>query len=642
MSAPEKMEFRTELKQLLHLITHSLYSNKRVFLRELVSNASDAIHKLRFDSLDSESLLENDKDFKIHLIPDAKRGRLTIRDNGIGMSRAAIIENLGTVARSGTKAFLDKVKEATAANRPDLIGQFGVGFYSAYMVADQLEVYSRQAGDPADAGVRWVSDGQGEFTVEPANRPSRGTEVILHLKEEDKEEFTNAYTLEQIVKQFSDFIEIPVVLHTEKENDENDDENAGKEQAKEEKPLEIEERVINSQKALWLRPKNEITPEEYNAFYTNLTGDTEPPAKVIHYAGEGSVEFKVLLFIPSKRPYGFDYGDAKGGPRLYVQRVLIMDHCEELLPRYMRFVAGLVDCPDLPLNISREILQHNKVLETIRKDATKEVLKALRALKEDDAEKYRSFFDGLGGVLKEGVREDFANREQVAGLFLFPSLKTPAADRISLDQYIEAAPAGQEEIFFLTGDSDALLRSSPIVEAYKAKERDVLFLTEPVDEYMLPGITMFKGKKLRSADAEKAPDDVAEKTETTGPVKGLLELMKKWLPEVSDVRVSNRLVESACCLVTPSGAMSSHLERMLERMGHADAPKSKRILEVNSSHKAINALAELAEKAPEDARLAAYSQLLLEEAMLAEGTPLPEPAAHAQRISDLIARDASR
>ena len=632
MSAPEKMEFRTELKQLLHLITHSLYSNKRVFLRELVSNASDAIHKLRFDSLDSEALLENDKDFKIHLIPDAKRGRLVIRDNGIGMSRATVIENLGTVARSGTKAYLEKVKEATAANRPDLIGQFGVGFYSAFMVADQVEVISRQAGDPADAGVRWVSDGQGDFTVEPVNRPARGTEVILHLKEEDKDEFTNPYTLEHIVKQFSDFIEIPVVLHAEKPGDEKEADKAP----------EIEERVINSQKALWLRPKSEITPEEYNAFYTNLTGDPEPPAKVIHYSGEGSVEFKVLFFIPSKRPFGFDYGEPKVGPRLYVQRVLIMENCEELLPRYMRFVAGLVDCPDLPLNISREILQHNKVLETIRKDATKEVLKALRALKEDDAEKYRAFFDGLGGILKEGVREDFANREQVAGLFLFPSLKTPPADRLTLDQYIEAAPKEQEEIFFLTGDSDALLRSSPIVEAYKAKDRDVLFLTEPVDEYMLPGITMYKGKKLRSADAEKAPDEVAEKAEATGPVKNLLELMKKWLPEVSDVRASSRLVDSACCLVTPAGAMSAHLERMLERMGHADAPKARRILEVNGAHKAVTALADLAEKSPEDGRLVAYSRLLLEEAMLAEGTPLPEPAAHAQRISELIARDASR
>lgn len=631
----EKMEFRTELKQLLHLITHSLYSNKRVFLRELVSNASDAIHKLRFDSLDSESLLENDKDFKIHLIPDPKKGTLTIRDNGIGMSRATIIENLGTVARSGTKAYLEKVKEATAANRPDLIGQFGVGFYSAFMVADQVEVFSRQAGDPADAGVRWVSDGQGEFTIEAIDRPARGTEVILHLKEEDAPEFTNPYTLEHIVKQFSDFIEIPVVLHTEVEKEEKDEKD-------EAKTPEIEEKVINSQKALWLRPKNEITPEEYNAFYTNLTGDPEPPAKVIHYSGEGAVEFRVLFFIPSKRPFGFDYGEAKFGPRLYVQRVLIMDHCEELLPRYMRFVAGLVDCPDLPLNISREILQHNKVLETIRKDATKEVLKALRALKEDDLSKYRSFFDGLGGILKEGVREDFANREQAAGLFLFSSLKTPAADRISLDQYIEAAPKDQEEIFFLTGDSDALLRASPIVEAYKAKDRDVLFLTEPVDEYMLPGLTMYKGKKLRSADAEKTPDEVAEKAEATGPVKNLVDLMKKWLPDVSDVRVSTRLVESACCLVTPSGAMSAHLERMLERMGHADAPKAKRILEVNGGHKAVTALAELAEKSPEDGRLAAYSRLLLEEAMLAEGTPLPEPAGHAQRISDLIARDAAR
>ncbi len=626
-SAPEKMEFRTELKQLLHLITHSLYSDKRIFLRELVSNASDAIHKLRFDSLDSQELLGNDKDFKIHIRADEKLGTLTIRDNGIGMTRAGVIDNLGTVARSGTKAFLAKVKEATANNRPDLIGQFGVGFYSAFMVADQVEVITRQAGDPADAGTRWKSDGQGEFTVESCDKPNRGTEVILHLKEEEKDEFTNTYTLQQIVRQFSDFLEIPVVLEEEVEK---------------EGVSKLEERILNDQKALWLRPKSEITPEEYNSFYTNLTGDQEPPARVIHYAGEGTVEFRVLLFIPSKRPPSFDYGEPKTGPRLYVQRVMIMEHCEALLPRYMRFVAGLVDCPDLPLNISREILQHNKVLETIRKDLTREVLKALRILKEDEAAKYRIFFDGLGGVVKEGVREDYANREPVAGLLLFSSLRSAPGDKTSLDAYIEAVPKEQEEIFFLSGDSEALLRASPIVEAYRAKERDVLFLTEPVDEYMLPGLREYKGKKLRGADAEKPPEEVAEKPPESGEFSNLVDLMKKWLPEVADVRLSTRLVDSACCLVTPAGGMSAHLERMLERMGQNDAPRGKRILEINGSHQAVQALRGLAEKSPEDPRLALYSQLLLDEAFLADGTPLPEPGAHARRINDLIARDAAR
>ncbi len=427
----EKLEFKTELKQLLHLITHSLYSNKEIFLRELISNASDAINKIKFDSLQHDELLEDNKDWKIKIGLDKDAGTLTVSDNGVGMSLAEAIENLGTIAKSGTRAFLENLKKAEAKERPDLIGQFGVGFYSAFMVADKVTVVSRPAGDP-EHGVHWESDGQGEFTVDAARKETRGTEVTLHLKADEKE-FLDPWRVRQIVRKFSDFIEHPVVMDVEKEEEE------GKKT--------IVEETLNSRKAIWLRSKSEVTDEEYAEFYKQISGDADKPAKVIHYVAEGTNEFRVLLFIPAHRPLAFEWGEVPIGPRLYIQRVLIMDHCEELLPPYLRFVCGVVDSSDLPLNISREMLQHNPLLEKMRKNLVKAVLKALDDMKTDETEKYAQFFAGLGPVLKEGVGRDHANREKIADLLLFESMKTEKGKHTTLPEYVAKMGGTQKDVW---------------------------------------------------------------------------------------------------------------------------------------------------------------------------------------------------
>lgn len=639
--ATETLEFKTELKQLLHLITHSLYSNKKIVLRELVSNASDAIHKLRFDSLDRDGILGDDKDFRIVITPDDKAGTLTISDNGVGMSRQGVIENLGTVARSGTKAFLERVREAGENKaRPDLIGQFGVGFYSSYMIADKVEVLTRQAGDPADAATRWVSDGQGEFTVEQAERPGRGTDVILHLKAEEKKEFTNPFEIREIVRQFSDFLETPIFLVEMKEPEESEENAGGEEKGEAEKePVRTEVR-INTQKALWLRSKSEVTEEEYQGFHQQISHDPAKPARVIHYAAEGRHEYKVLLFVPAERPFWFDMSEREHGPRLYIQRVLIMEHCRELLPRYLRFVNGLVDCSDLPLNISREILQHNDTLDAIRKDLVREVFKSLREFRESDLPAFEKFYKGFGTALKEGVREDWENREKVAELLLFGSLNTPAGEHTTLDRYIAAMPEGQNDIYYITGDSDSMLRASPKLEAYRSKGRDVLFMTDAVDEYILPSLSTYKGKSLRSVDSEKAAEDVASPPAEPGEFAPLLEHLRKNIAEVSDVRLSSRLVDSPACLVTPAGGMSGHLERLLDRMGQTDRPKTKRILELNASHPAVLAIRKLFDANAEDSRVVDNARLLVDQATLADGALVDDLAGMAKRLGELIARDA--
>src|SRR5262245_2414303 len=444
----EKLEFKTELKLLLHLITHSLYSNKEIFLRELISNASDAINKIKFDSLQHAEKPEGKKDWKIKRAVDPAAGTLTVSDNGVGMSRERAVEDLGTIARSGTRAYLEALKSQEVRNHPELIGQFGVGFYSSFMVADRVTVLSRPASSPKD-GVRWESDGQGEFVVEPYEKPTRGTDVILHLKTEEKD-FLEPYRLRQIIKKFSDFIEHPVVMDVEKEVD-------GKKTT--------EEEVINARKAIWLRAKSENTDEEYRAFYKQISHDFRDPARWIHYTAEGAQEFRVLVFLPAEKPFEMQMGgDYDWGLRLYIQRVLIMDHCEALLPPYLRFVKGVVDSTDLPLNISRELLQENPLLEQIRNNVTRSVLKALEDLKSDEHDGYVAFFREFGSILKEGPRHDFANRERVADLFLFESLKTPAGQLTTLAKYVEAMPSEQKEIFYLAGETREQLEHSPYLE----------------------------------------------------------------------------------------------------------------------------------------------------------------------------------
>jgi molecular chaperone HtpG len=614
------LEFKTELKQLLHLITHSLYSHREIFLRELISNASDAINKVRFDSLDNEEKLEGNKDWKIRIVPDKEKGTLTINDNGVGMSREQVVENLGTIARSGTRAFLETLKQQEGKTRPELIGQFGVGFYSAFMAADRVTVLTRTFGKPED-GTRWESDGQGEYSVEPFTKPDRGTEVILHLKE-DAKEFLDEWQLRSLVKKFSDFIEFPVVMDvTRHEGDET---------------KTIEE-TLNSQKAIWLRSPKEVTKEEYDAFYQQISDDTETPARVIHYTAEGRTEFRALMFIPAHKPFSFHWQEPKG-LRLYVQRVLIMDACEGLLPPYLRFVRGVVDSADLPLNISREILQQNPLLERIQKNVVRNVLENLQALLNTERDKYVGFFKDLGVMLKEGISRDHANRETIADLLLFESAANKPGDLITLTEYAAKMPAEQKEIYYLIGESRELIEHSPLLEAFRAKGWDVLLLTDPIDEFWTPALGSYRGKQLVSADRAEI-DPAKESVPDAEAFKGLLEHLKTALPEVSEVRLSSRLKESASVLVADGAAMSAHFERLMRKLNRSSEEESKRILELNGSHPAVIALRDLYVKNPQDPRVDSSGRLLYEQAVLAEGSKLKDPAGFARRVNELIAKN---
>jgi molecular chaperone HtpG len=619
----ETLEFKAELKQLLHLITHSLYSDREIFLRELISNASDAINKVRFDALANADRLEGNTDWKIKITPDKDANTLTVSDNGIGMTRQEVIDHLGTVAQSGTKAFLEAAKQAgKAGESPGLIGQFGVGFYSAFMVADKVAVVTRGPGTPAD-GTRWESGGQGAFTVEPAEKPTRGTDVILHLKD-DAKEFLDTWRLRSLVKKFSDFIEHPVVMDVEEEKD-------GKKETTEE--------TLNRRKAIWLRNKSEVKPDEYEEFYKQISHDHEAPAATIHYAAEGKTEFKVLCFIPAHKPMSFDWGEPVTGLKLYVQRVLIMDRCEQLLPFYLRFVKGVVDSADLPLNVSRELLQQNPLLDVIQKSVVKNVLDTLAGMKNVEFDKYLAFYKGLGPVLKEGLARDWANREKVADLLLFESANTEPGKYTTFAEYVEKMPADQTEIHFLVGDSVEQLRRSPYLEAFKAKGQDVLLLADPIDEFALPQLGEYKGKRLQAADrsatagADDIPADVREK------FAGLLAAFKEKLPEASDVRLTTRLTESAACLVADAGGMSAHMERLMERFGRGDE-RTKRVLELNPNNPAVEAARELHLKDATDPRVETYARLLFEQAVVAEGSKVNDPIAFAKRVNDLIVRDA--
>jgi molecular chaperone HtpG len=621
----ETLEFKAELKQLLHLITHSLYSDREIFLRELISNASDAINKIKFDSLAHEERLEDNKDWNIVIRPDKAARALTISDNGVGMSRDEVVDQLGTVAKSGTRAFLEALKAQQKADVPGLIGQFGVGFYSAFMVADKVTVHTRPAGGP-QLGVKWESDGQGTFTVEPADKPDRGTDVTLHLKD-DALDFLEPFRLRTVVKKFSDFVEHPVVLVTTEEKD-------GKTESKED--------VLNTRKAIWLRSPREVAPDEYAEFYKTISHDDEPPVKVLHFSVEGKTEFRALLFIPAHKPFASDWEEPKAGLKLYVQRVLIMDRCEELLPAYLRFVKGVVDSADLPLNVSREMLQRNPHLETIRKNIVRNVLSGLEGMKNTEYEKYVTFYKGLGSVLKEGLARDWENREKVADLLLYESANTGPGKFTTLAENVEKMPAGQECIYYLAGESAEQLRHSPYLEAFKAKRYDVLLMTDPVDEFAIPHLGRYKGKELQAADRGEVkaadgevPADVREK------FAGLIAAFKAALPEVADVRLTKRLTESAACLVADAGALSAHLERILRRAGEG-VPASKRVLELNPDNPAVAAVRELHAGKPDDPRVRDYARLLYEQAVIAEGSRIADPAGFARRLNELIAGAATR
>lgn len=620
----ETRPFKTELKQLLHIIIHSLYSHKDIFLRELISNASDAIDSIRFQSLTNSDLLEGDSDWKIKLEMDKDKNTLTITDNGIGMSPETIVEHLGTIAKSGTQAFLQSLKDADTKERPNLIGQFGVGFYSSFMVADKVVVESRMAG-PKSHGVRWQSTGEGEYQVEPIERDKRGTSVILHLREADRE-YLDPWRLRQLVKKYSDFVEHPVVLDVEKE------ENGTK--------TTVEE-TLNARKAIWLRSKAEITPEEYTEFYQHLTHDTEKPAKVIHYAAEGVIEFKALLYLPNHKPFDLLWGDTRHGLHLYIQRVFIMDDCETLLPLYLRFVRGVVDAPDLPLNVSREILQQSPLLEKIRSNLVGKVLNTLDEMKRKEYDAYVAFYRDLGEILREGVYHDWSNKEKLADLLLYESTKTEPGKYTSFEQYLAGMQADQNEIFYLIGESREMLEHSPYLESFRARGLEVLLLTDPIDEFVTQNLHEYRGKKLKAVDKGEVASEVDEEKKKT--FASLLEYMRSVVTEVKEIRLSGRLKESASCLVTREGAASAHMERLLARMGKGkDLPPPERILELNPDHPALAAIRELHARKPDDPRLEAYCRLLYEQAVVAEGSKVKDTLAFARRINEIVAADAAR
>jgi molecular chaperone HtpG len=618
-AAPQRMEFRTELKQLLDLIIHSLYTKREVFLRELISNAADAIDKLRFEALKHPEMLGGETpEWKIRVIPDAAAGTLTVSDNGIGMTRDEVVENLGTIARSGTRAFLETLRQADVQNRPELIGQFGVGFYASFMVADRVTVITRKAG--ATEGVRWESEGQGEFSVAPADKPSPGTDVILHLREDSKE-FLDGWRIREVVKRYSDYIEHPIVLV---EGD--------------------KEEVLNSRQAIWLRPRNEVTQEQYNAFYRQLSGLDEDPLRVIHVVAEGgATDFRALLFLPRHRGWDWMTGpEKKSGVDLYVRRVLIEHGNEQVITPYLRFVRGVVDATDLPLNVSRETLQHDPRLTRIRMTLVGRVLKTLEEMKNEAYEKdYLPFYKEFGGHLKEGVGQDFSNRERLADLLLFESTKTDPKDEAkrytTLAQYVDRMLPDQKEIYYLIGESRGLIENSPYLESFKEKGVEVLLLTDPVDEYLVSTLREYKGKPLKAVDrAEAQPPADKALEEQFKPLLGALK--KKLADEVKDVRLSTRLKESAAVLVADEGAMGAHLERLLQRMGRSDElPDTKRTLEINPDHPAVQALRKIAEQNPDDPRVENYGRLLFDEAVIAEGSRIKDPAGFARRVNELIA-----
>lgn len=626
-AAPERLQFKTELKQLLDLIVHSLYTKKEIFLRELVSNAADAIDKVRFAGLTHPEVVEGDSDWKIRITPDEKAGTLTISDNGVGMNREQVVENLGTIARSGTKAFLEQLKSSDVQNRPELIGQFGVGFYSSFMVADRVMVVSRPAG--TTEGVRWESDGQGEFSIETIEKDRRGTDVILHLRDDSKE-FLSPWRIREIVKRYSDYIDHPIVTDVEREKD-------GK--------TETAEETLNSRQAIWLRPKHEVKAEEYHAFYKQVSRDLDDPLKVIHVAAEGATEFRALMFLPAHRPMDFLAGpEKKSGLDLYVRRVLIQHEAEELAPPYLRFVRGVVDSADLPLNVSRETLQHNPVLAKIKSNIVNRVLKTLEEMKGGEYDAYVKFFKEFGSHLKEGAATDFLNRDRLADLLLFESTKTEAGQYTSLDQYVQRMGGEQKEIYYLIGDSRALLEHSPYLESFRSRGQEVLLLTDPIDEFFVSSFGTYKDKRLKPVDRGDVPaadaESEAKLKEQTEKFKPLLDWMKQALEaDVKEVRFSGRLKESAAVLVADEYGMSAHMERLLHRIGRGnDVGDAKRMLELNPEHPVVQGL--LARHAADaaDPLVETAARLLLDEAVVAEGSRVKDPAAFARRVNELLAK----
>ena len=613
----ETRSFQAEVSRLLEIVAHSLYSEKEIFLRELISNASDACDRLRYAALTEPALAEGDTEYRVTLTPDKPARTLTIVDNGIGMNREELIDNLGTIARSGTAAFVNQLS-GDARKDMSLIGQFGVGFYSAFMVAEKVEVLSRKAGE--SQGWRWVSDGRGEFTVEPLPEIARGAKIIVHLRE-GEDEYLDPARLRRIVKTYSDHIGLPIIL----------DEGGKKE-------------TINTASALWTRPRSEITAEQYKEFYHHVGHSFDDPWLTLHNKAEGVLEYTSLLFVPSTKPFDLFDPERKSRVKLYVRRVFITDEATDLLPAYLRFLRGIVDSEDLPLNISREMLQSNPMVARIRQQLTRRILSELAKKAGEAADEYAKFWDNFGAVLKEGLYEDRDHRDELLGLARFRS--TTRDELVSLDDYIAAMKPGQDAIYTIHGDNLDVIKKSPQLEGFRARGIEVLLLTDPIDEFWVPSIGRYKEKPFKSAtrggvDLDKIPlSEAPEATGTEPPAKlgSLIAIFKLALGDaVKDVRSSERLTDSAVCLVADEGDMDMHLERLLKQHRQLDSA-SRRILEVNPRHKLIERLAASVGEPGASDQLSEFAWLLLDQARIVEGEQLPDPPAFARRLAMLLER----
>jgi len=622
----ETLGFQAEVKQLLHLMIHSLYSNKEIFLRELVSNASDACDKLRFEALDQPDLMSGDTDLHVRVGFDKAARTITISDNGVGMSRDEAVSNLGTIARSGTKEFFsrltgDKQKDA------QLIGQFGVGFYSSFIIADKVSVTTRRAGLPADQAVQWVSDGQGEFSIAATTKEGRGTEVVLHLRA-DEDEFLSGWKLREVLRRYSDHISLPVEMLKEEWDEKTS-----------EMKTTGEWEAINQASALWTRNKSDITDEQYKEFYKHVSHDFEDPLAWTHNRVEGRSEYTQLLFVPKRAPFDMFERDAKRGVKLYVKRVFIMDDVEQLLPSYLRFVRGVIDSADLPLNVSREILQESRDVRTIREGSTKRILSLLEDMAENKPEDYATFWKEFGVVLKEGTGEDQTNLERIAKLLRFASTHTASdAQIVSLADYVSRMKEGQDKIYYVTAESYNAANTSPHLEIFRKKGIEVLLLSDRVDEWMLSHLREFDGKQMTSVakgglDLAELADEAEKKqqTEVAEAFKPLVARLQESLKaRVKEVRVSNRLVDSPACVVVDQNEMSPHLQRLLKSAGQ-DAPNVLPVLEINPDHALVKRIQDA-----QDDQFNDWSEVLLDQALLADGAQLADPVGFVKRMNGLL------
>ncbi|WP_347888628.1 molecular chaperone HtpG [Nitrosomonas europaea] len=627
----EHLNFQAEANQLLKLMIHSLYSNKEIFLRELISNASDAADKLRFEGLSDAALYESDPDLKIRIAYDKEARTITIIDNGIGMSRQEVINNIGTIAKSGTREFFDSLT-GDQAKDANLIGQFGVGFYSAFIVADKVTLTTRRAGLTVEHGVRWESAGEGEYTLETVEKPDRGTEIVLHLRE-GEDELLSSFQLRSIIRKYSDHITLPIVMKKEVWDDESKSYR-----------LSDEDETINQASAIWARPKNEITQEQYDEFYKHVAHDFEPPLAHVHARVEGKQEYIQLLYIPAHAPFDLFDREHRHGLKLYVRRVFIMDDAEKLLPGYLRFVRGIIDSSDLPLNVSREILQESKDIDSIRAGSVKKMLGLIEDLamsdKSEDQEKFKTFWREFGQVLKEGIAEDYSNRERIAKLLRFTSTHDEREEQtVSLDDYIARMKPEQEKIYYITADGLKAAQSSPHLEIFRKKGIEVLLLCDRIDEWLVANLNEYAGKSLQSIakgnlDLGKLEDEEEKKEheKEAGDFQELTNKMKEVLGEqVKDVRITYRLTESPACLVADTHDVSGNLGRLLKSAGQK-VPDSKPFLEINPHHPMIQRLKY------EEAKFADWSHILFDQALLAEGGQLEDPAGFVKRLNDFLER----